>query len=398
MLPGCDPRQQEDDEGDPRGGERKRDKTMSKELGQLELATISPGVTAVQLFSGGIDAVLDGIEAKVRAEKLDVSTAQGRDEIRSLAFKVRRTKTALDEEGKRLTEEWRKSTAMVNADRKKAAERLDALAEEEVRKPLTDFENKEKLRVAGHEAALADLTGLVPMLRTHPAMSAKLLREYLDDYRKLQVGREWEEFAQRANVARIETLNYVNERIEAADKHEAEQAELERLRREDAERRQCEHEDRLRAEAAEAARIETERKAKAAADAERKRVEAEAELVRLAHERAAKEAKAKIEAAEAARIASEKRAADEKREARERLERAERKAKQDAELAVERERGKIEAERLAEERERVKREADEKIRAKVRTEVIEDLRGFDTPAAIADALLGGRVRHIKVSF
>ena len=106
----------------------------------MELAVVN-AQNAVQIFTqGGLNAILDGIEAQVRAKALDGSTAAGRDEIRSLAYKVTRTKTALDSEAKKLTEGWRTSTAQVNAERKRAQERLDALADE-VRAPLTVFEN-----------------------------------------------------------------------------------------------------------------------------------------------------------------------------------------------------------------------------------------------------------------
>ena len=69
---------------------------------QMELAVID-AQNAVQIFTGGgLNAILDGIEAKVRAIPLDPSTAPGREEIRSVAYRVVRTKTLLDTEGKRL--------------------------------------------------------------------------------------------------------------------------------------------------------------------------------------------------------------------------------------------------------------------------------------------------------
>ena len=121
---------------------------------------------AVQIFTGGgMNAILDDIEAKVRAIPLDPSTAPGREEIRSVAYRVARTKVALDAEGKKLTEGWRTATQKVNEERRRATERLEALAEE-VRAPLTEFENKERNRVAAHEAALLDITGLVEMLKS----------------------------------------------------------------------------------------------------------------------------------------------------------------------------------------------------------------------------------------
>jgi colicin import membrane protein len=95
---------------------------------QLELMVMD-AQNAVQIFTGGgMNAILDSIEAKVKAILLDPSTAAGREEIRSVAYRVARTKVALDNEGKRLTEGWREATKKVNEERKKSTERLDAKA------------------------------------------------------------------------------------------------------------------------------------------------------------------------------------------------------------------------------------------------------------------------------
>jgi len=335
----------------------------------MELAVFD-AQNSVQIFTGGgLDAVLDGIEAKVRAIPLDPSTATGREEIRSVAYKVIRTKTTLDAEGKKLTEGWREATKKVNDERKRSLERLDALAEE-IRKPLTDFENKERDRVAAHEVALLDYTSMRDHLSMTPDLSVETLKTYEADISAAHPGRNWEEFSTRAGSLRGELLATLTARIAAREKHDREQAELARLRAEEAERIQRERDERLKAEAAEKARLEAERKAKEAADAEakrvieaaeaeRKRVEAEAAQVRAENERKQLEAEnarrreenEKIAAlkratdAEAARLASEEKAKAEKLAAEVRaadnLREAEKQAKRDADAAAQRERNRI---------------------------------------------------------
>jgi len=394
----------------------------------LELAVVD-AQNAVQIFTqGGLDAVLDGIEAKVRAIPTDPSTASGREEIRSLAYKVVRTKTTLDAEGKKLTEGWREATKKVNDERKRSLERLDALAEE-IRRPLTEFENKEAARVAAHEKALDEISGLVNMVLAHPDMSAELLEQYLADYATLHPDRNWEEFSMRATTVRENTVAYMGATIAKRKKYEAEQAELARLRAAEAERLQRERDEKLKAEAAEKARLEAERKAKEAADAEakrvieaaeaeRKRVEAEAERVRLENERAQREAEdarrreenEKIAAlkratdAEAARLAAEKKAEEDKKiaaaRAAEQLKAAQEKAKREAEAAAQRERERIESERKAEEDARSKREADQKHKAKIRAEIIEDLIEVipEGEEKVVDRIMLGHVRHVQVIY
>jgi hypothetical protein len=439
----------------------------------MELELIQPENAVTVFTGGGLGAVLDKIEATVRAIPLDCSTAAGRDHIRSVAYRVARTKTTLDAEGKKLTEEWRKNTQQVNVERKKLVERLDALAEE-VRKPLTDFENKEKRRIAAHEEALGDLEGLLPMLQNYPDMSVKLLEEHLIDFSGMQQGRDWEEFTERVAKIRHETSVYLIGRIESRKKYDAEQAELARLRQAEAERLQRERDEAIARQAAETARIQAERKAQeeaeaerrrvaAEAEAERKRVAAEAEKARLEHERlqreareaaekikrdherAQKEAEDKRLAEERAKVAAEKRAkeAEEARIASERkavadkkaaedyavaiakkaeenkviaalkaatdLKAAQDQAKRDAETAAKREREKIVAEQKAAEDARLKREADDKHKAKIQSEIIADLMPlfehyagnlFDEGIVdrVSTAIMAGKIRHVRVDF
>lgn len=392
----------------------------------MELAVID-AQNAVQIFTaGGLDAVLDGIEAKVRAIPLDPSTASGREEIRSVAYKVVRTKTTLDAEGKKLTEGWREATKKVNDERKRSLDRLDALAEE-VRRPLTEFENKERVRVAAHETALADLSFLITTFQLDQNVNADVLQGHLEDYSKLHAGRTWEEFSIRAEKVRDETVTYIGARIEARRKHEADQAELARLQAAEAERLQRERDERLKAEAAESARLEAERIAKETADAEAKRVieaaeaesrrvVAEAERVRLENVRVQQEAEdarkreeglrlaaeQQVRDAEAARVAAEAKAEQDRidaaKKAAEKLKAAKEKAARDAEAAAARERERIAAETKAIEVARLKREADEANRAKIRADIAEDLSDFEGSGNLIDAIMDGRIRHVKVVF
>lgn len=397
----------------------------------MELAVVN-SQNAVQIFTrGGMKAVLDDIESKVRAlGPMDVSTPTGRDAIRSTAYLIAKTKTALDAEGKRLTEGWREATKRVNQERSVATERLEALALE-VRKPLTDFETKEKLRVAAHEDALSDITGLHAMIAAHPNMETALLEEHLDDLAKVHSGRDWEEFAAREAALREAAAKYIGDRLVARRTIDTQQAELARLRKEEIDRLARERDERLKADAADKARLEAERKAKVAADLEarrvieaaereRSRVEAEAARVKAENERARKQAEDKARAererlesqareierkrqAEAdARLAAERRAKAIEEKAAADLKSAKEKAKRESDAAVGRELERIERERKAAEHVRLQREADEQHRSEIRAEMIEDLAKcgdlMGRDEMIADAIMAGLIRHVKVVY
>jgi len=313
-------------------------------------------VPAEVFAPGGVEALLSRIEREVRAVRADISTQAGRDQVRSLAYKIARSKTALDAMGKGLTDDARAKIDSVNAERRIIRERMDALAEE-ARRPLTEYENAEKARVAAHEAALAALVEAPGYGQAETSADLSLRLEWLRN----QPRRDWQEFAIRAadtlaaEIARTERL------LAAARVREAEAAELARLRaeeaeraRQEAERQRAEREARIAAEAAERAKREAEERASHAARVAAEQAEAERRAAerqrREAEERAAR---AEAEAAETARRAEAARIAAAERAERERVaaveaerrrvaEAAERQAQEDAARAADRaHRGRI---------------------------------------------------------
>ena len=90
------------------------------------------GTDLAALFKDGtgIDPLIARIEAEVRAHVPDTSTNKGREAIKSLAYKVSRSKTMLDDAGKALNEDARRQINLVDASRKNIRDRLDALRDE----------------------------------------------------------------------------------------------------------------------------------------------------------------------------------------------------------------------------------------------------------------------------
>lgn len=244
-----------------------------------ELAKIET-ITAVQVFSveGGAEKIVAGIEAEVSSLAFDVTTAKGRAEIKSLAYKIAQSKTALDALGKDLVSDWKKKSALVDADRKMLRDRLDAL-KEKVRLPLTEWENAEAARVAkealekeieaAHDQALKD-------------------NELFDRIKEVE--------RKEAELKAIEDARIA---AEQAEKERIEKEEREKRIAEEAARRAIEQEQqRAAAEAARQARLVAE----AQAAEERAKREKE-EAIKAAEERRIKELAA---AAEAARIEAER--------------------------------------------------------------------------------------------
>ncbi|WP_370194412.1 MULTISPECIES: hypothetical protein [Aurantimonas] len=231
------------------------------------------------------DEFYSEIEREVKAFEPDLSTVTSRKEIASLAYKVARTKTAIDEAGKLLTEDKRKEIKIVDASRKTIRDRLDALRDE-ARRPLDEWEIAEKARVEKHEALIAEIeiAAIVAPEDTTHTIGARL-----DMLRQISV-ESIDEFKPKADAARKAGIAVLEANLARIEKEDADRAELARLRAEAAERDRIEQErlaaERAKREQAEAAQREAERQA-TVAEAERHRI-------------AAAEERARREAAEAA--------------------------------------------------------------------------------------------------
>ena len=344
------------------------------------LALIEKKDVASYFAAKGLDPIIQKIREEATSVVGDISTPKGRDEIRSRAFKVAKTKTALDEMGKKLVSGLKEQTKAIDDERSRAWDEIEAI-QKEVRAPLTEWENAEKARVDGHEAAIAAIP-------EHPGYgqheTAAELTARLAHLENLPP-RDWQEFSVRAAKVLADEIDRTKALLAAAEKREAEQAELARLRQEQAEREQREREERIAAEAAAQAKAEAEEAARLAAaeKAERERAAAEARAKKAEEDRLAAAAKAEADRKEAA-------------------EKAERDRKAAEEAAAKRERDRIEAEKRQQAEETAKREADKKHRAKINGEALAALvtagLSEDNARAAVTAIAKGEIPNVKISY
>lgn len=267
----------------------------------------------------------------------DTSTAENRAHIKALAYKITRTKTAVEAVGKTLADELKALPKLIDANRKYISEQLATLAEE-VRRPVTEYEAEQK-RIKAEKAAAAaaiearkqaiqqaiDGITRAPLdLIGKPAADIRAKLDELEanpptadafDDRVAEAQERWKATtAQLLQMAeQQEALDaQERERIEREAAARAAEAERERARREQQEAAVA-AERRAAAQAAEAERQRLEKEA-----AERRAAEAEAESRRLAAEaeQRAQQAAAQAAEAERQRIAAEQEAARQAEEAR----------------------------------------------------------------------------------
>lgn len=332
-----------------------------------ELATIPPKETAMDVYTAvnGLEPYLAEVKEKIDEFEADVSTAKGRKAIASMAHKVSKTKTALDSIGKDLVAELKQKPKLIDAERKRMRETLDKWRDE-VRAPLTEWEEAEAARQASHQAGIETMKSR--LLQIHTSDSEDL-RELIRITDETIVDDRWEEFELDARRTKRDVLSELKEALAAREKYEAEQAELERLRAEAAER---ELQDRIAREAKEA-----QERAKAEAE-EASRQEREAALARE------QELKQKAEQAEEAH-----------REAVRRAEQAE----ADAKAKAERE---IEEAKQREEEERKQREADREHKSTIMRQAKEGFMaaGIDEPTAkkVVLAIVSQKIPNVSINF
>lgn len=340
-------------------------------------------VPEVAFRKGNIDLIVKSVETEARAQaaKLDISSYRGREAIASLAYKVARSKTALDDAGKELNEEAQAKIAAINADRKVARDRLDAL-KEEVRDPLSKWEEANKARAAGHKAALAEIEAMAVVTGlTAEDINARIWAvPALED-------RAWGEFevpAERMITQTLEGLRAAHEVAVAAEAAAAEKARLKAAEK-----------VRLDAEA-EAKRLEREKQiAEDARLAAEVAAEAKAEAARLTAARALAVANERIEQAERDRVAADQRAVWD-------AEQAALKAEADKQSAIRAERDRIAEARALQKAADDKRAANAQHRTEVEQAAIADLVKLslttEQATAVVAALAAGDIAHCGILF
>jgi len=344
------------------------------------IETLNP-ITVFQT-QGGVEDILSKLERDVRSIQTDATTEKGRKEIKSLAYKVARSKTALDDMGKAVAEDARKTVDSVNASRREINNRLDALRDE-VRKPVDDYEAREQARIDDLKGRVADIDAMPRILA---GMKMAQLRGCISEL-ETQKAHDFQEFASRAADAIQRAEMAVNAAIIVAEQEEKNRIEAERKAAEEAEAARIaaekareQREAQIARQAAETARLEAERRAKVEQD----RIENERRTAIAEAERAEQRRKDEAARAERHRIAAAEQ------------------AEHDRLAAVEAERKRVADEKAAHEAEERRRAADKAHRATINREVLADLVAAgltdDHARQAIAAIVGRKVRHVTLSY
>jgi septal ring factor EnvC (AmiA/AmiB activator) len=277
------------------------------------VAKVDENPSLVLLGDVGITAYTAALRASVVMPDADINTTKGRDAIKSAAQALRSKKAAIDKRRLSLTEGYRAKVAAINEVGSAIKTEMEMLIEQ-VRAPVTAWEEAEKARIAEADRILAEIENakLIPY-----GITSDQAQQVLDRIRGMNLNAEV--LGVRIEMAedlKAEAVKVLTEAVAGLKAQEQQAAELAQLRAEQAaaeERRLREQQEARAKEEAEArAKAEQERIERAkveAAEQARRDAEAAAERERIERERAAQ---AEIDAANARAAEAERAAAAER--------------------------------------------------------------------------------------
>ena len=231
------------------------------------------------------------VEAEVESEVLDVTTEDGRKRIKTIAADINKSKNVLDEPMRAHLRALKAIPKVLEKNARDSKARFELLRES-VLEPLSKAQE--------FQDELLGWLNNVPTNCSAPDVTSKTLKFYLSEIEKIDKNAIWKELQKKFKVAIENATTTTTVTLERVEQQEKQAAELEMLRKQQADAEKKEN-DRLVAEAAtKKATEDAERKAaQEKQDAERRAVEAKQ------REEEAKQAEAK--AKRDAEIAEEKR-------------------------------------------------------------------------------------------
>lgn len=361
---------------------------MSIEITEsVSLITVETTTLPKLFIDGKIDPILE--EIKKRADDFistqDLTTKAGREDTRAFAYKIARSKTLLEEAGKKCAEPLEDKLNKIKNERKRIKLKLEFL-QSEVRKPLSEWEENEQERI---EKLKIKLSKLESYMEIQFSTSTDVLNSVIELHKFFE-STDFEERKNEASLLYLKTQKFFeNLGIQILIREEKEREE-QRLLEEERRRIKTVEEENSRLRVA----FEKERQEKQEAE----------NRERKAKEALLKEERLKIEAQERERLSKER----SEIKAKELADRAER----EKQAAIEAERKRIaEAAEAAHQREELKK-SEEAHKEKIHCEIYRSLEELflhsssldevkflhDGIRDVFNAIKENKVRHVKIIY
>ena len=274
----------------------KKTETIETALMVLDNARITEALTV----PSAMEILLTEIKAKADGFEGSLETATSRKEMASYAYKFAQTKTAVDAYGKSYLAEVKAKVKVIDGARKQLRDTCDE-CRDSVRAPLNAWEAERSTAVASLEK--------IKDAGDEPGETVDEITKTIARFQILDVSKFPEDMQEEVRQAADEAQIKATKALAVAEKMAADAAELERLRKVEADATAEADKERIEREAVERARVAADAKVQREADdarskavaAEARAANAEAEAnARVAREKVAEEnAKAQREADDA---------------------------------------------------------------------------------------------------
>ena len=351
---------------------------VTEPMAGTEIA-LAPSRDLVSNFPTGEEisalVALTRAEALAAAAKFDITTVTGRNSIISVAVTVRDKKVKLSKAADKSKVEHQDIIKEINEGKKTVEDEFQTV-QNEVRKPVTDWEDAEKSRVEALKLRLAEIA----VGHISAESTTDNIERYMDIIARIKTDETWQEYQGEAAIQKDKTLEDLQSILYLAQRREEMEAELAERRAADAEREELEAYEALQVQA----EVENIAFDQAIKDAEIKRAE-DAEAERRQIEQAAADAtKAAEDKAEADRVEAE---AEHKRQ----LEAT----KETARKTAERKAVSEQAERDAATERQAKRDNNKKLRNAAMKAIATHIKSMNRDEVLA-AIMANEIPHVKL--
>lgn len=198
---------------------------MNNELISTDLIELDTNKIKAEVLAGEL-SLITTLEKLAKENVEDVSTKEGRDNLRTYANKFTKTKTTVDKIIKEYKKELKTPYDKVNKNGKAIIDKIGDI-QKKVRQPLTDWENQENLRLEKLERDFEDFRNKYQSCHTD---TSKIIQSKLIDLKSEDVlEKRWQEKHNAVLVLRENFNKELNENYKWAIGREEREAEMAKM-------------------------------------------------------------------------------------------------------------------------------------------------------------------------
>ncbi|EKT4486729.1 hypothetical protein JGK44_001129 [Shewanella algae] len=188
-----------------------------EEITEAKAVELGPKLYSV---AGALDAYFEHIRTEATSEVPDLTTKKGRDRIASLSAQVSRSKTAIEKPGRAYLKHLKESVKPVETNLRSFVNGCDQLRDD-VRKPLTDWEEEQKARAQRLQAMVDEFGDQVQSMRqTLLSIDVHEREAFIDEIiaevQETPVDESFEDFQEAGQQAKDAALRDLRQSLEVA--------------------------------------------------------------------------------------------------------------------------------------------------------------------------------------